>query len=126
MNSFSFYIALCSDTVSGCQDTRLVSRRINILELPSCSCPMHVRTLVSSPQGRSPKVLPQKKKKNLKRIKILPQNLLFFLILAPPNFFFQFGPPNFGGLAPPLPVRVLCLSGHDIQGVNFHSLELAS
>jgi hypothetical protein len=46
-------------------------------------------------------VLPQKK--NFKKIKILPQILFFFLILAPPKtFFFQFGSPKLGGLAPPL------------------------
>jgi hypothetical protein len=48
----------------------------------------------------SPKVLPQKKKKilkKIKKIKILPQNLLFFLILAPPNFFFSIWPPQLGG-----------------------------
>jgi len=36
------------------------------------------------------------------KIKNLPQILLFFQILAPQNFFFQFDPPNLGELAPPL------------------------
>jgi hypothetical protein len=66
------------------------------------------------------KVLPQKKKKfkkNLKKIKILPQNLLFFQILAPPNFFFSIWPPQLGGLAPPLAVGYIGLTfGGDSGG----------
>jgi hypothetical protein len=49
-------------------------------------------------------VLPQKK--NFKKIKILPQILFFFFCFSnfgpPQNFFFQFGSPKLGGLAPPL------------------------
>jgi hypothetical protein len=63
----------------------------------------------------SPKVLPQKKKKNLKKIKILPQNLLFFLILTLPNFFFLIWPPNLGRLAPPLVVCCKPVYKHIIQ-----------
>jgi hypothetical protein len=45
----------------------------------------------------SPPKNKKKNKKNLKKIKILPQNLLFFLILAPPIFFFSIWPPQLGG-----------------------------
>jgi hypothetical protein len=48
------------------------------------------------PQG-SPQKKKKKFKKNLKKIKILPQNLLFLLILAPQFFFFQFDPPTWEG-----------------------------
>jgi len=47
----------------------------------------------------SPKALPKKK---LKKIKILPQILLFFLILTIPKLFFFNLTPQLGGLAPPL------------------------